>query len=98
MSQIDQPSGFAIPLVADNLAVARKTVWRGGTTLTGSYPIRASAGNYMGLALNCMYRPAITPRVPNTLKATATWTAYFQDCDLTSKSDEAHAAVRISYR
>ncbi|MDE3188660.1 MAG: carbohydrate porin [Acidobacteriota bacterium] len=61
----------------DNLAGEGKTVWRGGTTLTGSYSMRASPGNYVGLGLGYMYGPAITPRVPNAFKITATWTAYF---------------------
>ena len=61
----------------DNLVSTGKTVWRGGTTLTGSYSMRASAGNYVSVSLTYVYGPAITPRVPNALKLTATWTSYF---------------------
>lgn len=61
----------------DNIAGDGKTVWRGGTTLTGSYSLRASPGNYVGLGLSYLYGPAITPRVPNALRFTATWTTYF---------------------
>jgi porin len=63
--------------LTDDLAAAGKTVWRGGTTLTGSYSMRASPGNYVSLALTYVYGPAITPRVANALKFTATWTTYF---------------------
>ena len=45
----------------DSLASAGKTVWRGGTTLTGSYSLRASPGNYMSVGLTYVYGPAITP-------------------------------------
>ena len=61
----------------DRLVSSGKTVWRGGTTLTGSYSLRASAGNYASIGLTYVYGPAITPRVPNALKLTATWTSYF---------------------
>ena len=61
----------------DNIAREGKTVWRAGTTLTGSYSMRASPGNYLSLGLTYVYGPAITPRVPNAFKFTATWTAYF---------------------
>jgi porin len=61
----------------DRLVSEGKTAWRGGTTLTGSYSMRASAGNYVSLALTYLYGPAITPRVPNALKFTATWTVFF---------------------
>lgn len=62
---------------SDHLASDGKTVWRGGTTLTASYSLRASPGSYLGLGLSYLYGPAITPRVPNALKFTATWTTYF---------------------
>ena len=61
----------------DNLAAEGKTVWRGGTTLTGSYSMRASSGNYLSLAMSHVYGPAIAPRVPSAFKFIATWTAYF---------------------
>ena len=61
----------------DHLAAAGKTIWRAGTTFTGSYSMRASPGNYVSLGLTYVYGPAITPRVSNALKLTASWTAYF---------------------
>jgi hypothetical protein len=63
--------------LTDNLVAEGKTVWRAGTTLTGSYSMRASPGNYVSLGLTYVYGPAITPRVPNALKFTGTWTTYF---------------------
>ena len=61
----------------NNFAAEGKSVWRGGTTLTGSYSSRVLAGNYLSVALSYVYGPAITPRVPNALKFVATWTAFF---------------------
>lgn len=61
----------------DSLAARNKSVWRSGTTVTASYSAHASTGNYVSLAMTYMYGPAITPRVPNALKLTATWTAFF---------------------
>ena len=61
----------------DNLAAAGKSVWRGGTTLTGSYALHVSPGNYLGMGVSYVYGPAITPRVPNALKFIANWTAFF---------------------
>jgi porin len=63
--------------LTDNLVAEGKTVWRAGTTLTGSYSMRASPGNYVSLGLTYVHGPAITPRVPNAFKLTATWTTYF---------------------
>jgi porin len=61
----------------DNLVAEGKTVWRGGTTVTGSYSMRALRGNYLSLGLGYVYGPAITPRVPKALKFIASWTVYF---------------------
>jgi len=61
----------------DNFAAQGKSVWRDQTTLTGSYSMRVSPGNYLSFALSYVYGPAITPRVPNALKGIATWTAFF---------------------
>jgi porin len=63
--------------LTDNLVAEGKTAWRAGTTLTGSYSMRASPGNYVSLGLTYVYGPAITPRVPNAFKFTATSTTYF---------------------
>lgn len=61
----------------DNLVAEGKTVWRAGSTLTGSYSLRASRGNYLSLGLSYVYGPAITPRVPSALKFLANWTFFF---------------------
>ncbi|MGB7548633.1 MAG: carbohydrate porin [Terracidiphilus sp.] len=60
-----------------NLVTAGKTVWRAGTTVTGSYSLRASPGNYLSLGLSYDDGPAITPRVPNALNFIANWTLFF---------------------
>ncbi len=61
----------------DNLVAQGKTVWRAGTTVTGSYSLRASPGNYLSLGLSYVYGPAITPRVPNALNILANWSLFF---------------------
>ena len=76
LSVVASRTNYSRP-ITDHLAAEGKTVWRGGTTLTGSYSMRASPGNYLSLGLTYVYGPAITPRVPNALKFTASWTAYF---------------------
>jgi porin len=54
-----------------------KTVWRTGTTVTGSYSLRASRGNYLSLGLSYVAGPAISPRVPNALNLIANWSSFF---------------------
>jgi porin len=54
-----------------------KTVWRAGTTVTGSYSLRASRGNYVSLGLSYVDGPAITPRVANALNVIANWSLFF---------------------
>lgn len=61
----------------DKLVGEGKTVWRAGTTLTGSYSMRVLRGNYLSLALSYVNGPAISPRVPSALKFLASWTAFF---------------------
>jgi porin len=65
------------PLLVDNLRKQGKTAWRGSSTLTGSYSMRATAGAYLNLSAGYIYGPAITPRVPNALNLTAGWTVFF---------------------
>jgi porin len=64
-------------IVTDNLVAQGKTVWRGATTATGSYSLRASRGNYVSLGFSYIYGPAITPRVPSALTVLANWTLFF---------------------
>ncbi|HKF46963.1 MAG TPA: carbohydrate porin [Terracidiphilus sp.] len=61
----------------DKLVADGKTVWRAGTTLTGSYSMRVARGNYLNLGLSYVNGPAITPRVPSALKFQASWTTFF---------------------
>jgi porin len=64
-------------IFTDKLVSEGKTVWRAGTTLTGSYSLRASPGNYVSLGLSYVDGPAITPRVPNALNFIANWSLFF---------------------
>ena len=61
----------------DKLVAEGKTVWRAGTTLTGSYSFRAVRGNYLNVGLSYVNGPAISPRVPSALKFVAAWTTFF---------------------
>jgi len=65
------------PVFTDKLASQGKTVWRGGTTLTGNYLFRTSPGSYVSAGMTYLYGPAITPRVANALTAMANWTWFF---------------------
>jgi hypothetical protein len=60
-----------------NLAAQGKTVSHDLMTLIGSYSLRVSAGNYLGASLIYMSGPAISPRTPDALNFTATWTSFF---------------------
>jgi porin len=61
----------------DKLVADGKTVWRAGTTLTGSYSLRAMRGSYLNAGLSYVNGPAISPRVPSALKIQASWTTFF---------------------
>ncbi|HET9087489.1 MAG TPA: carbohydrate porin [Acidobacteriaceae bacterium] len=64
--------------VATNSLVAQgKTVWRSGSTLTGSYAVHVSPGNFVGVGMTYLYGPAVTPRVPSALNFLVSWTTYF---------------------
>lgn len=62
---------------ADTLVAQGKTAWRDSTTLTASYAMRVSAGNYLNVGLGYVDGAAITPRVANPLKLTLSWTSFF---------------------
>ena len=49
------------------VAAQGKSFWRNSSSLTGSYTIRISRGNYLGAGLSYVAGPAITPRAPNAL-------------------------------
>ena len=76
LSVVASRTGYS-SVFTDNLVAQGKTVWRAGTTVTGSYSLRASPGNYLSLGLSYVYGPAITPRVPNALNILANWSLFF---------------------
>jgi len=76
LSVVASRTGYS-KIFTDNLVSEGKTVWRAGTTVTGSYSLRASPGNYLSLGLSYVDGPAITPRVPNALNVVANWTLFF---------------------
>ena len=76
LSVVASRSGYS-RIFTNNLVSQGKTVWRAGTTVTGSYSLRASRGNYLSLGASYVDGPAITPRVPNALNFIANWTLFF---------------------
>jgi porin len=76
LSVVASRTGYS-KIFTDNLVSEGKTVWRAGTTVTGSYSLRASRGNYVSLGLSYVEGPAITLRVPNALNFIANWTLFF---------------------
>ena len=76
LSAVASRTGYS-RFFTDNLVAEGKTVWRAGTTVTGSYSLHASRGNYLSLGLSYVYGPAITPRVPNALTFLANWSLFF---------------------
>jgi len=76
LSAVASRTGYS-SIFTNNLVSQSKTVWRAGTTVTGSYSLRASRGNYLSLGLSYVAGPAITPRVPNALNFIANWTLFF---------------------
>jgi porin len=76
VSMVASRTGYS-KYLTDNFVAEGKTVWRSATSLTGSYSVRVSSGNYMSLGLSYIYGPAITPRVPNALNFAAGWNLFF---------------------
>ena len=64
-------------LATHTLVAQGKTVWHSDSTLTGSYAMHVSPGNFLGVSMAYLYGPAITPRVPSALTFLASWTTYF---------------------
>jgi porin len=76
LSVVASRSGYS--KIFTNILVAEgKSVWRAGTTVTGSYSLRASPGNYLSLGVSYVAGPAITPHVSNALNVIANWTLFF---------------------
>ena len=63
--------------VTASLAAQGKTVWHSSPSLTGSYSIHVSQGNYLTVGLGYVRGAAITPRVADSLTFTANWGTYF---------------------
>lgn len=76
LSAVASRTGYS-KTYTDSLVSEGKTVWRAGTTLTGSYSLHASRGNYLSLGMSYVYGPAISPRVPSALNFIANWTLFF---------------------
>jgi len=76
LSAVASRTGYS-KYFTDNLVAQGKTVWRAGTTVTGSYSLRATPGSYLSFGLTYLYGPAITPRVPNALTFLANWGVFF---------------------
>ncbi len=62
--------------VTSSLAAQGKTVWNCSPSLTGSYSMHVSRGNYLSLGLGYVRGAAITPRVADTITFTASWGLY----------------------
>lgn len=60
----------------DGLAAQGRSVWHSSASLTGTYTIHASRGNYLSLSLGYVRGPAMSPRVADTLTFTANWSLY----------------------
>ena len=59
------------------LVAQGKSFWRNSSSLTGSYTIRISRGNYLSAGLSYVAGPAISPRVPNALTYTIAHNLFF---------------------
>lgn len=76
LSVVASRTGYS-RIFTDEYVSEGKTVWRAGTTLTGSYSMHVARGNYVTLGLSYVAGPAITPRVPNALNVLVNWSMYF---------------------
>jgi porin len=64
------------PYFTGSLVAQGRTVWRNSPSLTGTYTLHASRGDYLSLSLGYVRGPAISPRVPAALVFTANWSLY----------------------
>ncbi len=76
LSLVATYSDFSRYTVA-GLAAQGKSFWRNSSSLTGSYTVRISRGNYLGAGLSYVAGPAITPRVANALSFTIAYNMFF---------------------
>ena len=63
--------------LTDSLVSAGKSVWRNSASLTGSYALRVSSGQYLNAGLSYIHGAAITPRVNDPLIVAVTYTVFF---------------------
>jgi porin len=63
--------------LTNSLAAAGKTVWRNSASLTGSYALHVSSGQYLSIGLSYIHGPAIAPRVNDSLTFATTYTVFF---------------------
>lgn len=63
--------------VTDKLVAQGKTVWRNSPSLTGSYSMHVTRGNYLTVGLGYVRGAAITPRVNDSVTASINWGMYF---------------------
>jgi porin len=63
--------------LTDSLVTAGKSVWRNSASLTGSYALRVSSGQYLSIGLSYIHGPDITPRVSDALTFATTYSVFF---------------------
>jgi porin len=63
--------------VTDKLVAQGKTVWENSPSITGSYSLHVTRGNYLSLGAGYVRGAAITPRVADALTLSANWGMYF---------------------
>jgi hypothetical protein len=59
--------------VTDALAAQGKSYWTNSKSVTGTYTLHLSRGNYLSLSANYQRGAAVTPRVEDALTTTAYW-------------------------
>lgn len=62
--------------VTDALAAQGKSYWTSSKSLTATYTLHLSNGNYLSLSAGYQHGAAVTPRVDDALTATAYWILY----------------------
>ena len=63
--------------VTNKLVAQGKTVWENSPSITGSYSLHVTRGNYLSLGAGYVRGAAITPRVADALTLSANWGMYF---------------------
>ncbi len=76
LSVVASRTGYS-SVFTNNIQLQGNTVWRAGTTLTGSYSLRAAPGDYISLGTSYEFGPAISPHVPSALALVANWSLFF---------------------